>query len=67
LRLKLYRNMAHIRHTTKAMEGDGSPSNHEDRPASPVVAEVAATSSSSSLLTVKFCQARVLVMHWFQL
>jgi hypothetical protein len=40
--------MARVRHTVKAMEGDGSPSNQEERPASPVVADVAAASSSSS-------------------
>jgi hypothetical protein len=40
--------MARVRHTVKAMEGDGSPSNQEEHPASPVVADVAAASSSSS-------------------
>jgi hypothetical protein len=32
--------MARVRHTVKAMEGDGSPSNQEERPASPVVADL---------------------------
>lgn len=40
--------MARIRHKVKAMEGDGSPSNQEDRPASPHAADAIAASSSSS-------------------
>jgi hypothetical protein len=40
--------MARVRHTAKAREGEGSPSNHEDRPASPEAAEVAVASSSTS-------------------
>jgi hypothetical protein len=40
--------MAHVRHTAKAKEGEGSPSNHEDRPASPEAAEATAASSSAS-------------------
>jgi hypothetical protein len=40
--------MARVRHTAKAIEGEGSPSNHEDRPASPEATEAAAASSSSS-------------------
>jgi hypothetical protein len=43
-----HRHMAHVRHTAKAMEGEGSPSNREDRPASPEVAEAAAASSSAA-------------------
>jgi hypothetical protein len=40
--------MACVRHTDKVMEGEGSPSNREDRPASPKVAEAAAASSSAA-------------------
>jgi hypothetical protein len=40
--------MARIRHTAKMMEGEGSPSNHEEWPASLEVAEVAVASSSVS-------------------
>jgi hypothetical protein len=38
--------MARVRHTTKAMEGEGFPSNREDQPAAAEVAEAATTSSS---------------------
>jgi hypothetical protein len=40
--------MARVWHTAKSMEGEGSPSNREDRPASPEVALAAAASSSTA-------------------
>jgi hypothetical protein len=40
--------MDRVRHTAKAMEGKGPPSNHEDRPDSPEVAESVAASSSTA-------------------
>jgi hypothetical protein len=40
--------MARVRHTAKAMKGEGSPSNREDRPVSPEVAETAVASSSAA-------------------
>jgi hypothetical protein len=48
LRLIIYRKMARVRHMAKAMEGEGSPSNHEERPASLEDAEPTAASSSLS-------------------
>jgi hypothetical protein len=40
--------MIRVRHTAKAMEGEGSSSNREDQPAPPEAAEAAATSSSAA-------------------
>jgi hypothetical protein len=40
--------MARVRNSAKAMEGEGLPSNHEDRHASPEAVEVAAASSSAA-------------------
>jgi hypothetical protein len=40
--------MARVRYTAKAMVGEGSPSNREDRPASPEVAEAIVASSSKA-------------------
>jgi hypothetical protein len=48
LRLRFHRLKARVRHTAKAMEGEGSPSNREDQAAPPEVAKAAAASSSAT-------------------